>query len=181
MCRSPTRIAREPAQISQSLRCISRSRWAEDMTNTLNYIPQNRDASCLNRLVREQCASSRETRSSGTSSFLSYTIVHDRSVTLGGLFWILRKGKRLRTLYIPPYDSSKLSKQLGYILCLWIQKNGTYKWFYKETKWIHVCTYYVTTKFIFMYLFIYLFDRRKFFVIRYLLKNRLQWLQMLLS
>lgn len=74
MCRSPTRTARERAQISRSLRCTRRSRWAEDMTNTFNYIPQKPRRILSESFIREHSASSRETRSSGTSSFLSCTL-----------------------------------------------------------------------------------------------------------
>lgn len=74
MCRSPTHAARERAQISRSLRCTRRSRWAEDMTNTLNYIPQKPRRILSESFIREHSASSRETRSSGTSSFLSCTL-----------------------------------------------------------------------------------------------------------
>lgn len=74
MCRSPTHTVREQAQISRSLRCTRRSRWAEDMTNTLNYIPQKPRRILSESFIREHSASSRETRSSGTSSFLSCTL-----------------------------------------------------------------------------------------------------------
>lgn len=74
MCRSPTRTVRERAQISRSLRCTRRSRWAEDMTNTFNYIPQKPRRILSESFIREHSASSRETRSSGTSSFLSCTL-----------------------------------------------------------------------------------------------------------
>lgn len=74
MCRSPTRTARERAQISRSLRCTRRSRWAEDMTSTFNYVPQKPRRILSESFIREHSASSRETRSSGTSSFLSCTL-----------------------------------------------------------------------------------------------------------
>ena len=69
-------------------------RWAEDMTNELNYIPQNRDGilrelllsfslsfyACAYARVSERGASSRETRSSGNLvlSFLSSPMVVHR-------------------------------------------------------------------------------------------------------